>query len=1098
MLNSIYKQLCRFAGLLTVMVVVSAVLIVANTYNDSGYIKYGRGYHAAADSFGHGLYIGYAPIYSCTYIPQGVDMPDYEAGYVWESTDGEYVPYGVYVEYESGAGYIDNDVYPHYYEGLDGLPPVCIYLDYAGYIADGNINGGYIGITPFTIIPAPLRINLVGRPPALQPPNEIRNLVAGQLVPIDVDFRPGYSAGSWACMLMTMFDLWGPTVGQPYTNTTSRAGNPLITYYHAMGWTDSWVEPPIIYGDIMVNFVSVQVGMDPVRDLNDSNASNYAIIHEIAPNISNYTLPVSIRNLRPSIHVAPLYLEMQPNTNSNLRYFTLDIPGAGSPVFSYTTDFVAPAVNITTPGLPATANNLPFNVAPRTDVIDPGLGPAPGLGPGSFSNMVYIAQRRYDRAGNLLPDVNPPNVFTGWAWLNTPRFAPNQGGTLNMAVTNPTNNPLQVPRGEFEITFKVYRAAEELVITTAEGPGRAAAVHVGYTYRNPNPLPDSYPYTAATPGFSYSIINLPHSRDVEITIPPPRYTFFDYDVVGMYRRPVLRVGGRPRLPITPPPGYIVICARVDDSTDPQGNPTANYGNLIVRLRPVSTVTFILNGGQIAAVPSPLAGPIIRNNRLQGCFIQLGDGNAVTGHPVAGLPWFDTATNPQRGVPQPDPTREGFIFRGWREVSAAGSVLNPAAAPLTSQNVAGFRVTAGNRYFRAEWELDLYFIKTGERLYELPTRVIEPRDGAVFQIWGRNAADTGWDLVRTTSPSGSAAYGSIDGRIVLHSIFANYTTVDLLLRYKLIETVAPAGYAVPGAGSHWYLNVLVHGGVNTGVTITFDEQSSAPYFVQMLVPAGLSAGLCCAYSYMAYAPVPYYYEIYYCYFCNFYEPYNSLCFCSYSRYVEISEATAYDFVGLGNGNGLVNRWHVGNLPAGDYVEIPVYKTDWGIYATPRNVVLLPGARFHLYRFTGTGPLPAGALVPHNWAAGGDWYRVAIEISQDTPGSPMIFPMTPDNYYHLVERIPPSGYQALLGQWRLQVVANSNAPLGYDLIQTPVGGYMPEIVWYSGAFHIGNRPDFDLPLTGGAGMVLFHIAGAVVVGAAGLSLFVFVDKKRSRSI
>ena len=603
-----------------------------------------------------------------------------------------------------------------------------------------------------------------GRPHSTFPPFKIPvrdiDLSIGEATTVIVDFWPGYTAGNWPAIFSTITGTWHPLVIGSDTGTHTREMGFPIEYYSASFFVPLGTVPPIRENEtsFRVQFMSIQLGMEPLLDLNDFGVSDFrrAVVGEYVPNIpAQHTQPVSIRNLRAPAVVAPVELGIRPNSISNNRYFTLDIPSAGGPVYNHLTDFIARATNAQTPGPAATIDGMPFNIVPK-----------PNLGPGSYSNMVWLWQDANDRYGDPLPR----------AYLNIPYFDSGQPGTL-AAVPN---NPLRNHRGEFEVRFEVLRPATAVVIPVAEGPARNTTVHVGYTYRNPNPLPDSYTYNNGTPGFSYTIINHPNARDIRVTIPPPRYTFFDFYENDPLRRPICRDTGDP-LPITPPANHAVISSTVDLD-----------GNLVVDLRPLHTLTFILDGGNIEGNPST----VIRTNRLQGTPVQLGNGDPVTGHPVA-YPAFDTTAMPQRGVPQPNPVLNHRVFLGWQELDQSNDPIGPVLLPFNLST----QFVTDDRTFIARWHGHC-FIKTYMYIYDDPP-VVVPLDNVRFAVYEfEDCPENGLishGRIYTTELSGSCG---TDGRVELNVNFRP----DRI--YHLVEIETPSTHMLQTG--HWRLVFDEHG------------------------------------------------------------------------------------------------------------------------------------------------------------------------------------------------------------------------------------------------------------------------------------------------
>ena len=193
------------------------------------------------------------------------------------------------------------------------------------------------------------------------------------------------------------------------------------------------------------------------------------------------------------------------------------------------------------------------------------------------------------------------------------------------------------------------------------------------------------------------------------------------------------------------------------------------------------------------------------------------------------------------------------------------------------------------------------------------------------------------------------------------------------------------------------------------------------------------------------------------------------------------------------------WHVGNLPTHRW---PIYKTDMRIYSNPPFVAQLPDAEFMLFVYTGTNPPANEKVTAANIYPAGNW--VAVDMPQadrisGLAGSPMRFPMMPGRHYQLVEVVPPARHQAPMGQWRIQVIANAQHLTGYRLEISIIGSTdTPNIIRLNpteAVYFVGNRLDFELPLSGGMGRDIFFYSGTTLITLAmGYIAYRVIKKKK----
>ena len=104
------------------------------------------------------------------------------------------------------------------------------------------------------------------------------------------------------------------------------------------------------------------------------------------------------------------------------------------------------------------------------------------------------------------------------------------------------------------------------------------------------------------------------------------------------------------------------------------------------------------------------------------------------------------------------------------------------------------------------------------------------------------------------------------------------------------------------------------------------------------------------------------------------------------------------------------------------------------------------------------------------------------------------MVPGRNYQLVETVPPVGYQAPFGQWRITVTSANFPTLPYPTLNiVPIGNTsIPNIEPCGTApatYFIYNRNDFSLPLSGGRGAVFFTVSGSTVLMLAVIAAIYF---------
>ncbi|MCL2361805.1 MAG: hypothetical protein FWC73_08345 [Defluviitaleaceae bacterium] len=182
----------------------------------------------------------------------------------------------------------------------------------------------------------------------------------------------------------------------------------------------------------------------------------------------------------------------------------------------------------------------------------------------------------------------------------------------------------------------------------------------------------------------------------------------------------------------------------------------------------------------------------------------------------------------------------------------------------------------------------------------------------------------------------------------------------------------------------------------------------------------------------------------------------------------------------------------------------FKTNQQLYANPPMAVLLPNARFRVFRADASGLSIGGdGLVQVDIAnqPNSPWQEVNM-TENVSPGvatmDPLGFYMTPGFIYQLVEYQAPSGFQLPMGQWQI-----INDPTDSTIILfKDIGGviippfilnnFSPiDIDWF-----LGNWVDFELPMSGGAGSVsvLLTFAGLAFVSLGGVLMFFIRTRKK----
>ncbi|MCL2360570.1 MAG: hypothetical protein FWC73_02010 [Defluviitaleaceae bacterium] len=350
---------------------------------------------------------------------------------------------------------------------------------------------------------------------------------------------------------------------------------------------------------------------------------------------------------------------------------------------------------------------------------------------------------------------------------------------------------------------------------------------------------------------------------------------------------------------------------------------------------------------------------------------------------------------------------------------------------------------------------VYFYKTDMEVYSFPA-TINNRGGAVFEldmeVWCDNANDYIWELYTT-------ATSQANGRIAL---FVFHTG-----NFRLREVAPPPGpwYRLPPG--HWYLEMALE--AFEGAPGVWDD---------LLYIVNPPPATC---------------------------PLNTEFF-----FVQLDRET-YGTPNCEGSQAERLRWHVGNAPP--RAALHLHKTGQDLFemASPTQLaqiedILVEGAIFRLYRYTGVGT-PTDTLVP---APG--WVRVGLDhTSSGDPDYPIVINLSfradgqDHTYYQLVEIVPPPNYSAPLGQWRIRMDIIDHV-IELTTISWELQGdrSTPHFIRLTGetgyVFAVGNRVDFNLPMTGGlgqhGGIIALASVGVAMIAAGGLVAYMVIVKKKWR--
>ena len=217
----------------------------------------------------------------------------------------------------------------------------------------------------------------------------------------------------------------------------------------------------------------------------------------------------------------------------------------------------------------------------------------------------------------------------------------------------------------------------------------------------------------------------------------------------------------------------------------------------------------------------------------------------------------------------------------------------------------------------------------------------------------------------------------------------------------------------------------------------------------------------------------------------------------------------------------NRF-VANFP---HIRFAFHKTDQRLYDelaaganwNTINSFLLSGAHFTMARWNNPDASPPANQIigPADIGTGlNQWTPIWSGVSGSVIASPMAFYLDlRHTYFQMIETAAPSGFATPFGQWRftLRDEPAASAQTYYTEIAEdvwlrirPVGGPAPSFERNNnpshaqyGVWYVGNHPDFELPLAGGAGSNsdMFYVSGVLVILLA-LGLMVVLRAKRVR--
>jgi len=512
-----------------------------------------------------------------------------------------------------------------------------------------------------------------------------------------------------------------------------------------------------------------------------------------------------------------------------------------------------------------------------------------------------------------------------------------------------------------------------------------------------------------------------------------------------------------------------------------------------------TSMFIITGGEITNNKAIYGGGIylmfraqlnasnvlFANNsayRMGGAiFTELIDyGYLLSGEPVP----------PELFPSPPDPTEILYAFENLQLSNTVEFAGNTAVAPFHSPynaidmlpnvrwrnwNTAQYQHVSIHIHPLNNYDINfirpVYFYKTDMGIYEIP-RTINNLEGAVFRLYRRldqiSPGVYNWEYY-------TSATSEINGRVALLVFTPGI--------FRLVEQSPPPGlYTLPPG--HWYVEL----DFEDFELQTTGSQSLVYQLMSMVIPTAPCS--CCGLDMIELPPI---------------QP----CSDNEEFFFMNIDRESYGIIGEPDTIPARLRWHVGNAPP--RVALYLHKTGYEIFdmSPPPTTVsqldgmLRAGAVFLLYRYTGDG-IPASAEMP---APG--WVRTyGYHVSTGNPNQPielMRLSLREDqtfSYYQLVESVPPVGYMAPFGQWRVRmdIVDLPNNIVTMN-VSNAGNSSAPEFIRLTGesghTFAVGNRAALNLPLTGGLGAfgLPVLVTGAVMLAVGFVALaYMSLRKKR----
>jgi len=173
-------------------------------------------------------------------------------------------------------------------------------------------------------------------------------------------------------------------------------------------------------------------------------------------------------------------------------------------------------------------------------------------------------------------------------------------------------------------------------------------------------------------------------------------------------------------------------------------------------------------------------------------------------------------------------------------------------------------------------------------------------------------------------------------------------------------------------------------------------------------------------------------------------------------------------------------------------------------------LLDGAVFHMFRadqvewFDGTAVVPRGTAGANPRLIGGTQTPIRIATTGENTAMEQgvgqaRFRDLPRGHYYIIEITAPSGYTAIAGLHHVYLCDGDCADVacttGTVNVTQDLGGGVTVNLRIK-RIEFTNTREFTLPLTGGAGTIMFTAAGVSLMGGAGLFLFLARKKEKTQ--